>query len=218
MRLSPVEPHVSAWERVDDAEMRSRVEGVMRVSPTRLILVDGRSGAGKTTWAERLAEMVKGSALLHTDDVAWNLDAFAWDDLLLSEVIAPWRRGEVVSFVPPGWVTHHRPGSINVPATHTLIVEGVGAGRATLAREAEATIWVQSDRDAARRRGVERDITLGRTPNEARAFWAEWARAEDPFQDASRVWSRADLILRGTSQEPVEAGWGHLTSGPLHPI
>ncbi len=215
MRLRPVEPEVRAWERIDNAGLQSRLERVMGVAPTRLVLIDGRSGAGKTTWAERVAAILEGSVVVHTDDLAWKHDAFAWDDLLLQHLIGPWRRNEAVSFVPPGWVTHHRSGSIELQPTPTLIVEGVGAGRVTLAEEAEATIWVQSDRDAARRHGIERDIELGRTPVEAQDFWNEWAAAEDPFQDASAPWSRADLILRGTTSEPAEPGWGHVAPGPL---
>lgn len=216
MRLRPGEPEVPAWERIDGAGLRSILEGVMGVSPTRLILVDGRSGAGKTTWAGRIASILEGSVVIHTDDVAWNHDAFAWDELLLRHLIGPWRRGQAVSFAPPGWVTHRRSGSIEIPAAHTLIVEGVGAGRATLAAEAQATIWVQSDRTAAHRRGIERDIELGCTRPAALDFWNEWMASEDPFQDASQAWSRADLILRGTNDEPTEDGWGHSARGPIH--
>lgn len=215
MRLRPVEPEVPVWERIDDAALQSRLESLLGASPTRLILVDGRSGAGKTTWAERIASFLEGSVVVHTDELAWNHDAFAWDDLLLDEVVGPWRRREAVSYVPPGWITHGRSGSIEIPAVSTLVVEGVGSGRATLAAAAQATIWVQSDRDAAHRRGIERDIELGRTRPAALAFWHDWMQAEDPFQDASGPWSRADLILRGTSDEPFEVGHGHVAAGPL---
>jgi hypothetical protein len=63
-----------------------------------------------------------------------------------------------------------------------------GNGLATLA---ELVVWVQSDRDEARRRVVQRDVGLGRTPKEAESFWDEWMRAEEPFLVDDRPWSRA---------------------------
>ena len=59
-----------------------------------------------------------------------------------------------------------------------LVLEGVGAGRASLATHADAVVWVQSDRDEARERGLRRDVELGRTPEEAERFWDEWMSAE----------------------------------------
>jgi hypothetical protein len=56
-----------------------------------------------------------------------------------------------------------------------LVLEGVGAGRAALASEADALVWVQSDRSEARERGLRRDVELGRTPEEAERLWDGWA-------------------------------------------
>lgn len=182
-----------------------------------LIVVDGRSGAGKTTFANRVVHLFEGgeAALVHTDDIAWHLDFFDWDDLLLEQVVGPWRRREPVRYVPPGWARMGREGAVEVAPVRVLVVEGVGAGRPSLARAAEVVVWVQSDRDEARSRGLARDVELGRTRAEAEQFWDEWMDAEEPFQAASRPWSRAHLIARGTTAEPLEPGWCHVAAGPL---
>ena len=57
-----------------------------------------------------------------------------------------------------------------------LVIEGVGAGRADLAVLADLVVWVQSDSAEARRRGLERDVELGRPPEEAEEFWDSWMR------------------------------------------
>lgn len=73
---------------------------------------------------------------------------------------------------------------------------------------------MQSDRDLARRRGIERDIRYGRSRPEAEAFWDEWMGAEEPFLATDRPWTRASLIVNGTP-EPDQTDRTLLASGPL---
>ena len=79
-----------------------------------------------------------------------------------------------------------------------MLVEGVGASRASLADRYDATVWVMSDEDERRRRGVERDVVLGRTPDEAEEFWDLWESEEHPFLAADRPWERATVVSCGT--------------------
>ena len=60
------------------------------------------------------------------------------------------------------------------------------AGLAGLAACAELVVWVQSDRDEAHRRGLTRDVEIGRSSKEAAAFWDKWMRAEEPFLAVTR--------------------------------
>ncbi|GAA2746911.1 hypothetical protein GCM10009868_34230 [Terrabacter aerolatus] len=201
MRLHPEEPEAGPWHPVGDDELATLLAGLLPAG-RGVLLVDGRSGGGKTTFAEHAAALV-GGAVVHTDDLAWQHDATAWDDLALAHVIEPWRRGEDVGYRPPGWVATGRDGSVTASADAGLLVlEGVGAGRASLAAQADAVAWVQADRDEARERGLRRDVELGRTPEEAERFWDEWMSAEEPFLAADRPWERADLVVRLSG-----AGW-----------
>jgi hypothetical protein len=193
----PEEPVIPSWEAVDDLELTVRVRALVAAGDHALVLVDGRSGAGKSTFAERLARLL-GGALVHTDDVAWHLDPIDWADVLVVGIIGPWRRGEAVSFRPPGWISQGRGGAVDVPPGPILIVEGVGAGRASLAARADLVVWLQSDRDQARRRGIARDEELGRSAADAEEFWDEWMRSEEPFLAADQPWTRASLIVNGT--------------------
>jgi len=165
-----------------------------------VVAVDGRSGSGKSTVADRLAALVPGAAVVRTDDVAWEHSFFDWADLLASHVLAPARRGEAVSYRPPAWDRHDRPGAVEVPAATTLLlVEGVGASRAELAGYYDAMVWVCADEHDRRSRGIERDIwTYNRTPAEARAFWDLWESEERPFLEADRPWSRAHVVACGS--------------------
>lgn len=192
------EPVVGQWRTVDDEELGALIGTHLTGPGPHLVLVDGRSGAGKSTFAARVAELT-GGHVVHADDVAWHLHPTDWDDALVSGILDPWSRGAAVSYRPPGWQAKGRPGAAEVPACGVLVVEGVGAGRRRLAERAALTVWVNSDRDEARRRGIERDIvTEGRTRAQAHDFWDEWARSEEPFLADERPWERAALIVNGT--------------------
>jgi hypothetical protein len=161
-----------------------------------VLAIDGRSSNGKTHLAERIVALVPRTAVVHTDDVAWNHSRFGWDDLVLSGVIEPLRRGEAVDYRPPAWDARGRPGSIWVAADAGLVVvEGVGAGRASLAAHVDAVIWVQSDPDVVECRSRAR-VDAGEIDA---AGYEGWMSEEVPFQARERTWERADLVVSGSA-------------------
>jgi hypothetical protein len=120
-------------------------------------------------------------------------------------VLGPLRAGRGVAFRAPGWDREGRPGRIEVAAgLATVIVEGVGVGRRSLAGLVDVLVWVQSDYAAARRRGLRRDMAEGRPAGEAVRVWDEWEAEEVPFLLADRPWERAGFIV-GTDGMPHDA-------------
>lgn len=205
MELHLEEPEVGQWRAVGDGALVRLLRRWLPADRPALVLVDGRSGAGKSTFAAHVADLL-GASVVSTDDVAWNHAMFDWTDALLAGVLQPWLRGEAVHFRPPGWEVHGRQGSINVEAGVPLVIEGVGAARKELARLADFAVWVQSDRSLARIRALARDASYGtRTPAEAESFWDEWMTAEEPFLAADKPWERAHLIVLGTP--PDQRTW-----------
>lgn len=201
--LAPEEPEAGPWH----AELLTVViETLTQLGSAGaegdrgvVLAVDGRSSSGKTTLAARMQGTVAGSAVVHTDDIAWLHSRFGWADLLIDGILLPVHRGEQVSFRPPRWAEHGRGGSIDVPAgCPLLIVEGVGAGRREAAHLVDALMWVQSDQREAGRRSLARLGQPGgpRTVRDLR----EWMAEEEPFLADQKPWERADLIVAGTPQ------------------
>jgi hypothetical protein len=161
LQLASEEPEGRPWRAeplavVTDALVHLAAE---RATGERgvVLAVDGRSSSGKTTLAARLQEAVAGSAVVHTDDIAWWHSRFGWADLLIDGVLVPFHRREPASFRPPGWAGHGRQGSIQVPARcPLLIIEGAGAGRAEVSGLIDALVWVQADQQEAERRSLAR--------------------------------------------------------------
>ncbi|MFC7625341.1 uridine kinase [Microlunatus sp. GCM10028923] len=199
------EPVITHWQRASTTELLDRLDLPDRTAGNRVILVDGRSAGGKTTLAGRLRSALAGSELVHTDDVAWNHSFFRWDSELIENVIAPVRRNEPVRYRPPGWAGKGREGAIVVEPGRDLIVEGVGAGRASIAAWADAVVWVQSDFTDARVRGIARDLELGiRDAAGVESFWEEWMSSELPFLEVEQPWRLAKIIVAGraTADDP----------------
>lgn len=192
------EPRIETWQPAPLAELIDMVTPVN--AQARVLAIDGRSANGKSTLARRLNGALPGSALISTDDVAWNFSMFDWADELAEHVVLPARRGLPISYRPPGWRTHGRAGSIELPANlDLLIIEGVGASQRDLFSGLDASIWVQADVVDARDRGLRRDIDSGVNGDAAAstAFWEEWMAVELPFLEEDRPWRRASVVAAG---------------------
>lgn len=221
MRLPEGEPAATGWRTVEESEFVGLVleaAGRPQGRP-RIVAVDGRGAAGKSTLAARLQEAVPASAVVHTDDLAWCEPYFAWGHLLL-QVLEPLHRGDAVHLQPPTWRAHGRTGSIDVPAgLELVVVEGVGASQREPAELIDATVWVQSDFAEAERRGIARDIEQGVNGDREQtiAFWHEWMGHELTFLRHQQPWQRASLVVAGTPVVPLGPGQLSVAPGPLRP-
>lgn len=224
LQLAPEEPEAGPWR----AELLSTVVNALtrrrsgRGRPDRpaVLAVDGRSNNGKTTLAARISELVPGSVVIHTDDIAWEHSRFGWADLLIDGILVPVHQGRAVTYRPPPWDEHGREGSIEVPAgCPLLIVEGDGAGRREVAHLIDTLIWVQADERETRRRTAARAADrpaadLANRPVDGTSFDDDgWMAEEIPFNAAQRTWERADIIVCGTPEIPYNPST-HIVIGP----
>lgn len=198
MRLHPGEAEATGRRVVPLSAVvrRLREEAPGITGRPLVVAVDGRGGAGKSTLAERLRRTVPGSEVVHTDDVAWNHAYFDWGSLLVENVLLPLHRGEAVTFRPPAWIEHDRPGAIQVAAGADVVwIEGTGIIREQCAPWLDASIWVQGDLDEQERRLTSRD---GDSADQQRHV-AAWLAEELPFLLREQPWRKATVVVAGTS-------------------
>jgi hypothetical protein len=225
LQLADEEPEARPW-RVEqlgtlvNAVTRRRLDRSICGRPV-VLAVDGRSNSGKTTLAAKIRQMVPGSVVIHTDDIAWEYSRFGWADLLINGILVPVHQGQAVSYRPPRWDEHGRDGSIEVAADcPLLIIEGDGAGRREVAHLIDTVIWVQADEREAGRRVVARaaDPPAADLANEAAdgsPFDEDgWMAEEIPFNAAQRTWERADVVVCGTPEIPCDPSTEIVIAGP----
>jgi len=174
-------------------------ESQPRCGATRVIAIDGPSGAGKTDFTAALAGQLPSAQVLHMDDLYPG-----WDGLeqavadLHDRVLAPLARGEPAAYRRWSWVRGRYAGWHDVAATDLLIVEGVGAGAGPGADLESGLIWLEADREVRLRRAIDRDGEL------YRPHWQRWAAREEALFALDRTRSRAAVILDTTD---LTDGW-----------
>ena len=220
LKLAPEEPEAGPWRT---EPLSTVIERLTRAGPAAavrgrpvVLAVDGRSNSGKTTLASRIGGAFTGSAVVHTDDIAWAHSRFGWADLLIEGILAPAHQGRAVSYRPPRWAEHGRQGSITVPAgCPLLVIEGDGAGRRDAAGLVDVLVWVQSDEREAERRALAR---IGKPDgNPTVQDQRDWMAEEIPFNAAQRTWERADVVVCGTPQVPYDPVTEIVIAPPLPP-
>jgi uridine kinase len=189
-----------------------------RCGATKVVAVDGPSGAGKTDFADELVERLRSDndvQILHLDDIypGWDGLTQAVADLN-DHVLAPLARGERAAYRRWDW-EHDRYGEWHsLAATDLLLVEGVGAGALPGWRLESALIWLEADRQERFRRGIERD------GESYLPHWRRWAAQEEELFAVDGTRSRADLIIN-TSPSPTSptspTPWTVQTSGTVGP-
>jgi uridine kinase len=159
---------------------------------TCVIAVDGRSGAGKSSLAAALADVL-GAPVVSLEDLYGGWDGLEHGiDLLVSEVLEPLRAGRPARVPRYDWATGDwaDPWVLEPPAA--LIVEGVGAGAKRAAAYASLLIWMEVPPSVRKERALARD---GAT---YAPYWDMWAAQEDALLARERTPDRADLIVSAT--------------------
>jgi uridine kinase len=159
--------------------------------PVRLVGIDGCGGAGKTTFARRLAAAAGGWPIIETDDFATHDEPLAWWPRMLAQVVEPLLRGEPATFRPYDWVRRCEGDAVTVAPADVVVIEGVGATRRAWRDRLALRIWVETDSDLRLRRGLDRD------GEELAEFWRQWRRAEDSYVAAEDPIGAADLVVSG---------------------
>lgn len=172
-----------------------------------VVLLDGRSGTGKTTLAGVLAGRL-GAQLVHLDDLYPGWDGLrAASEAVVAEVLAAplppcvdRRAGTAHPGVPDSparprwrrfdWGTGLQAEWHALDATRPLVVEGCGTLSRDSAPLATFRIWLDGDDGARKQRALDRDgETFARE-------WERWARQEEAFIAAEDPDHLADVVLR----------------------
>lgn len=164
---------------------RARASG-----PRPVVLVDGRSGSGKTTIGTALAAAL-GAQLVGLDDVYPG-----WEGLAAASSAVSTR---ILDPVAPGyrrwdWTLSRPAGSRSLSPSEPLVVEGAGALTPASAARATLRVWVELPE------AVRRERLRGRSDASSYLetdWWDVWARQEERHIARNDPRSLADVVVAG---------------------
>jgi cytidylate kinase len=176
--------------RLDPVPALEEAAGMLRRRPAAVVLVDGRSGSGKTTFAAQLARRT-GAGLLRLDAVYPGWDGLERGAAAVQGLLAARARGVAAPVHGWDWAADAPGPALRTPLTGALVVEGCGALSHGIARLGDLRVWVELP-DAERRvRALERDGDV------FAPHWERWARQERALLAREDPRGAADLVVDG---------------------
>ena len=166
-----------------------------RLGDTRLVLVDGPAGAGKTTFAGRLASALgEDAVVVHLDDLYADWTITGAVARLRAGVLRPLADGGPGAFHRYDWAARRFcPDPTVVPAAPVLLVEGCGSSPRVLDPWAVLRVWIEAPADLRAARGLARD-------GDALEFqWRRWQHTEAAEFAREDTRARADLRIDGAA-------------------
>jgi uridine kinase len=186
--------HKTAADEAVHAALQIVNSAQTRCGTTKVVAIDGPSGAGKTDFAAALAQRLPTAQILHMDDLYPGWDGLTPAAAILDDqVLAPLSRGEPATYRRWDWERNRYGQSQTLPPTSLLLVEGVGSGARPGWQFKSGLIWLEANRDERFRRGIERD------GESYLPHWQRWSASEDAHFEADGTRDRADLVVNTSS-------------------
>ena len=185
--------------------LAARIEAIAPRGKPRLVAIDGRGGAGKSTLAKSVGGRL-GASVVEVDDfwlvrsvrpgrervIAEPGSDYDWPRIR-DQVLAPLTEDRAARFQRYDWSTDRLGTWCDVEVGGTVVVEGVFSIRKELAPYYDLTVWVETDEAVCLTRGIERD------GGQHDALWREeWMPAYRNYIEQSRPMDRADIIFTDT--------------------
>ena len=160
-----------------------------RTGGSRVVAVDGRSGAGKTSLAAALSGRLR-APVVSLEDLYGGWEGLEHGiDLLVSAVLEPLAGGRAAQVPRYDWVAGGWAEPVVLEPPLILIVEGVGAGARRAAAFESVLVWLEVPAAVRKKRALDRD---GAT---FAPYWDRWAAQEEAMIARDRTPERADIVI-----------------------
>jgi uridine kinase len=170
------------------------LELIDRGNQTPIVLIDGRAGSGKSTFAEKLQQQLfregeSAPRVIHMDNIFEGWDGLALgSDYMVRFILQPLTRQETASWQDWSWVKNQRSSWREFSGGTPLIVEGCGSLTERSKEHADISIWLEASEETRRERWIQRERHLEK--------FDFWAAQELDFYAREKSQSLADLVIK----------------------
>ena len=170
------------------------LELIDRGNQTPIVLIDGRAGSGKSTFAESLQQQLfrdgeSAPRVIHMDNIFEGWDGLALgSDYMVRFILQPLARQETASWQDWSWVKNQRSSWREFSGGTPLIVEGCGSLTERSKEHADISIWLEASEETRRERWIQRERHLEK--------FDFWAAQELDFYAREKSQSLADLVIK----------------------
>jgi uridine kinase len=170
------------------------LELIDRGNQTPIVLIDGRAGSGKSTFAEVLQQQLfrdgeSAPRVIHMDNIFEGWEGLALgSDYMVRFILQPLARHETASWQDWSWVKNQRSSWREFSGGTPLIVEGCGSLTERSKEHADISIWLEASEEVRRERWIQRERHLEK--------FDFWAAQELDFYAREKSQSLADLVIK----------------------
>jgi len=156
---------------------------------TKVIAVDGPSGAGKTEFANALGAAL-GAPVFHLEDIypGWS-GLSQTPGLVVRGILEPLAVGDVGRVARWDWVREQPGELLQIAPTPLLILEGVGSGARICRPFLSLLVWLDAPAGIRKKRALSRDGEV------YEPFWDMWADQERRLFEADGTRIVADVVV-----------------------
>ena len=169
-------------------------DSAIKCGQTKLIVIDGPAGSGKTTLAKSISILLEKCFVVHMDDIyeGWSsaLSPLTTNNLV-NWIINPLLQKNPIKFQKYNWIKEKREEELEINPPQFLIIEGVGSSVLEVAKHACLRIWIEVSPEIGMSRVLHRD------GSQIQEQMKNWQNQETKFFKQNKSKENSDIWIDG---------------------
>ena len=174
-------------------------ESGKKCGQTKLVVIEGPAGSGKTTLAKSLSGLLENCPIIHMDEIyeGWEnaltpktfLDIANW-------IINPLLESKSIEYFKYDWILEKRIEKVVINLPKVIIIEGVGTSSFEISKHACLKLWIEVNEET----GIKR--VLNRDGLHIQEQMKKWQTQESKFfiennsKENSDIWIDGDPVVK----------------------
>jgi len=166
---------------------------------TKIVVIDGPAGSGKTTLAKSLSGLLENCPIIHMDEIyeGWeNALSPKTSQDLVEWIINPLLEDKSIEYLKYDWHLVQRIEKVVINNSKVMIIEGVGASVSEISKHACLKLWIEVNEET----GINRVLT--RDGLQIQEQMKKWQSQESKFfiennsKENSDIWIDGDPVVK----------------------